>query len=139
MREQRLLERLAAYEGASARSQSTRVDTLMRSIIDHLGRILNTRRGSVPADPEYGVPDITNLAGALEGGSVRQLAHDLTRVVARYEPRLKAPMVTYLMDPEQALSLRFAIEGRISVESRDVPVRLATRVSPLGHVELFRE
>jgi type VI secretion system protein len=43
------------------RLRATRVDALIESILAHLVRILNTRQGSVPIDPAFGVPDFTNL------------------------------------------------------------------------------
>jgi type VI secretion system protein len=68
MRERRLLERIANWSEADAeRTSQTQVDILVRSVNDHLSRLLNTRQGSVPIDPHFGVPDFTNLAGVPAG------------------------------------------------------------------------
>ncbi|WJF89276.1 type VI secretion system baseplate subunit TssE [Paraburkholderia bonniea] len=138
MREQRLLERIAASESTQERSHSTRFDVLMQSILDHLTRLLNTRRGSVPSAPELGVPDITNLAGSLEAGSLQRAVDDMTHLLRRYEPRLKNPRVTYVADLGHRLTLSFSIEGSLNIDSQDVPVSVMTQVSPEGRVQLKR-
>jgi len=138
MREQRLLERIAACERAEERSHSTRADLLMRSILDHLARILNTRQGSVPCAPDFGVPDFTNLAGSLETGNLDQVIDEVRRLVRRYEPRLKEPRLTFLAGDGPKLTLSFAIEGRISIDQHDVRMKVISQVSPEGRVLLRR-
>jgi type VI secretion system protein len=65
VKERRLLERIAAWEGGGERTNKIQVDILITSGTEHLRRLLNTRQGSVQLDPKFGVPDFTNLAGGL--------------------------------------------------------------------------
>ncbi|PWF24793.1 type VI secretion system baseplate subunit TssE [Corticimicrobacter populi] len=139
MKEQRLLERISGLGDGQARSHQTRVEVLIESIRAHLQRILNTRQGSVPIDPDFGVPDFTNLAGSSVAGTTQEMAASMTRMVARYEPRLKAVRIQLAESGTEVLSLSFTLEGSIEVSDRIVPIRLATRVSASGRVSLMRQ
>lgn len=136
MRELRLLERIAALETGQIQTQATRAQVLVVSIREHLQRILNTRRGSVPLDPEFGVPDFTNLAGSFSSGSTREIIDSITRMIERYEPRLKAPKVQVSEQGSEVLSLSFSLEGLVQVDEHELPIRLATSISSSGRVSL---
>jgi type VI secretion system protein len=136
MHEKRLLERIVEYEVGGGRSRVARADLMIGSIIAHLSRILNTRQGSAQFDPEFGVPDFTNLATNFELNSMGAIANNIARTIARYEPRLRSPRVAPVRSAGNQLALTFSIEGSIALDQRDIPVRLATQVSPDGHVSL---
>lgn len=139
MNEQRLLERIASAEAGDARTHLTRAELLIESIRNHLQRILNTRQGSVPIDPLFGVPDFTNLAGSFTSGTTREIIDSMTRMIKRYEPRLKSPRIDVADAGTEVLSLSFSLEGLIAVDDRDIPIRLATRVSSAGRVSLQQQ
>jgi len=139
MKEQRLLERISCLDDGRARSHQTHVEVLIESIRAHLQRILNTRQGSVPIDPDFGVPDFTNLAGSSVTGTADEIATSITRMVARYEPRLKSVQVQLAESGSEVLSLSFVLEGSIEVSDKAIPIRLATRVSSSGRIALMRQ
>ena len=136
MKEKRLLERIGALQLGSERSHLTQAQVLLDSLMAHLSRILNTRQGSVPIDPEFGVPDFTNLAGSFATGETTQIIEHMTRMVARYEPRLKAPCITLAEHGREVLSLRFMLDGLVAINNRDIPIHLSTLVSSDGRVSL---
>ncbi|TDV28736.1 type VI secretion system protein [Paraburkholderia caballeronis] len=136
MRERRLLERIAHWEIAKGRTNQTQVDILVRSVMDHLQRLLNTRQGSVQIDPQFGVPDFTNLAGGMAAGSTREIEEEIRRMVLKYEPRLKSPKVVLSHEGTDVLSIRFSLEGRLEVDARDIPLQLSTSVASSGKVEI---
>ena len=136
LRENRLLERITLPEANAERSHMTQAQVLMLSIREHLQRILNTRRGSVPIDAEFGVPDFTNLAGSFATGETSQIIEHMTRMIARYEPRLKSPRIVVAESNQEVLSLSFNLDGVVAIDDRDIPIRLATRVSADGRVSL---
>lgn len=137
MQEQRLLERIASLEASDASQKKlTSEQVLVASIQAHLQRILNTRQGSVPIDPQFGVPDFTNLAGSFSVGSTPEVIKDLTRMISSYEPRLLQPKITVAKNENEVLSLSFQLEGFVSIADRKIPIRLATRVSSSGKVTL---
>jgi type VI secretion system protein len=138
MRERRLLERIANWgeQDADLRTSQTQVDILVRSVTEHLGRLLNTRQGSVPIDPLFGVPDFTNLAGGTGAGSVTDIEDEIRRMVLKYEPRVKAPRVTLNREMTDVLSIRFALEGTLEVDNREIPLQISTTVGANGKVNV---
>jgi type VI secretion system protein len=136
MREERLLERISRWETGTQRTKLTSVDVLMGSILRHLRGILNTQRGTVPIDKEYGLPDFSNLAPSFSSGSTKEIQDDLMAAIERYEPRLKLVSIAIVPDETDFLSIKFEVAGAIRVNDRDVPVRLATVVNPDGKVTI---
>mgnify|MGYP001306812183 CR=1 FL=1 len=139
MREQRLLERIASLEQSSTSPslQRSPEQIVMDSIRSHLQRLLNTRQGSVPIDPDFGVPDFTNLAGSFSVGSMPEIVHALTRMIERYEPRLIEPKITVAESDNEVLSLSFQLEAYIKLRGQHINIRLATQVSASGKVSLY--
>jgi type VI secretion system protein len=131
-----LLERIAAWEEGDLRTNQTQVDILMKSVMDHLARLLNTRQGSVQIDPLFGVPDFTNLAGGMAAGSTRDIEEEIRRMVQKYEPRIKAPRVTLNRELTDVLSIRFSLEGTLEVDDRDIPLQISTTVGANGKVNI---
>lgn len=136
MRERRLLERIANWKAGDERTNQTQVDILVRSVMDHLTRLLNTRQGSVQIDPLFGVPDFTNLAGGMAAGSTREIEEEIRRMVLRYEPRIKSPKVTLNRELTDVLSIRFALEGSLEVDNREIPLQISTIVGASGKVNV---
>ncbi|KQQ49865.1 type VI secretion protein [Pseudomonas sp. Leaf127] len=131
-----MLERIIQLQDETHRSHLTQAEILTQSIVQHLQRILNTKRGSVPIDAEFGVPDFTNLAGSFATGQTTQMIENMTRMIARYEPRLKSPRILVAESSQEVLSLSFSLEGLVAINDRDIPIHLATRVSSDGRVSL---
>ncbi len=136
MKERRLLERIAAWEQGGQRTNQTQVETLVRSVTEHLRRLLNTRQGSVQLDPAFGVPDFTNIAGGLTAGSTGDIEEEIRRMVLKYEPRIKSPKVTLGRESSDLLSIRFVLEGRLEVDDREIPLQLSTTVGSSGKVNI---
>lgn len=136
MKERRLLERIATWEDGEKRTNKTQVDVLIRSVTDHLRRLLNTRQGSVLLDPKFGVPDFTNMAGGLTAGSVGDIEEEIRRMVLKYEPRIKSPKVTLSRESADVLSIQFGLQGKLEVDDREIPLQLATTVGANGKVQI---
>lgn len=136
MKERRLLERISHWEEGGERTNQTQVDILVRSVMDHLRRLLNPRQGSVPLDPQFGVPDFTNIAGGLASGSPREIEEAIRRMVQKYEPRLKSPKVTLNRESTDVLAIRFDLGGMLEVDNRDIPLQLSTTVGANGKVHV---
>jgi type VI secretion system protein len=137
VKEQRLLERIAAWEDGGQRTNQTQVDMLVRSVTDHLSRILNTRQGSVQLDPLFGVPDFTNVAGGLTAGTTGDIEEEICRMVAKYEPRVKLPRVRLIRESTDVLSIQFVLEGTLEVDDREIPLQLSTTVGANGRVNVI--
>lgn len=134
MREERLLERITRWELGAERTNLASADLLLGSILRHLRGILNTQRGTVPIDQDYGLPDLSNLAPSFSSGSVAEIRTELMRTIERYEPRLKVSALAAVTDEADPLSIKFELVGALRVKEREVPVHLATVVCPDGKV-----
>lgn len=133
-RDRTLLERLADPGPEASRTVSEDSRRLADSILRHLQRMLNTRQGATPIQPEYGMPDITDCAESLPEalGGVRRL---IKSSLEQFEPRLDRVKVTNLPSPDD-LSLHFAISGEMQSGGERVPVFFNTKVSPLRGAEV---
>lgn len=138
MQEERLLERIARWGSGDGDRETASGDLLLDSVVRHLQRILNTRQGSVPIDPEFGVPDFTNLAGSYDTAFGGQIEQDIRRLIERYEPRLRSPQLRMREERLDALSLSFELTGSVVMGERVVPVRLATSVGSQGRIRIDR-
>jgi type VI secretion system protein len=136
MRERRLLERIAGGAQSGERTSQTSIDMLVRSVIEHLRRLLNTRQGSVQIDPLFGIPDFTNIAGGLSAGSMRDIEEEICRMVRKYEQRLQSPKVSLNLLASDALSINFSLRGTLDVDNRAIPLQLSTIVKENGKVHI---
>ena len=57
------------------------------SITTHLKRLLNSRQGSLPHMPDYGLPEITEIYQGLPY-SINDLIAAIKNAIKKYEPRL---------------------------------------------------
>jgi type VI secretion system protein len=117
-------------------------DSLSRkSIIDHLTRLLNTRKGSAPIDPNYGISDLSNLAGSFAMGTTESICEEVVVQITKYEPRLCGPKITVsnAADERNVISLRFDITARLADKKRmatDEIVSLLMRIDSSGRVHV---
>ncbi|HZH55815.1 MAG TPA: type VI secretion system baseplate subunit TssE, partial [Burkholderiaceae bacterium] len=87
----------------------------------------------------FGVPDFTNLAGSFSSGTTEQIMQDMSRMIQQYEPRLRQPRITFSSNQDEVLSLAFSISGTVSIDDRDIPVRLTSQVASNGKVSLRKQ
>ncbi len=131
-----LLQRIAALENPNKLSGLTARQRLERSLARHLTAILNTRRGSVPIAPDYGIADVTDLGRSFTEETVEEFKIDLERVIMRYEPRLAAVTVQYSPRPEAPLAAVFTIEAAVNTEYGVQTLHFETLLDAAGTVRL---
>lgn len=134
MRDQTLLERISAL--GKPRTGMAERQRLERSLSRHLTALLNTRRGSVPIAPDYGIADVTDLGRSFTEESVEEFKAELERVIMRYEPRLSSVKVEYTPRPEMPLSAVFTIEAAVNTEYGRQTLRFETMLDATGAVRL---
>lgn len=115
MHEERLLERIRSAEREPLRRGGDNQRRCINSVLSHLQRILNTRQGNVPIASDYGVPDFLNFLQTYPE-SVHEIEYNIKNAIDKYEPRLSGASVTYVVDEEDALTLRFQIIACLAVE-----------------------
>ncbi len=135
MSERSLLERLRHPDAASQRRGEDSLQEMADSILRHLQRMLNTRRGNAPTVPEYGVPDLTDLARGFPE-SATTLEEALRACIEKYEPRLRDVTVRYKESPDDVLSMSFEVTGRLVTRGDEAGVWFLTRVDPEGRIDV---
>jgi len=80
---------------------------MVKSIREHLMILLNTRRGSVPHLPDYGLLDSVQA-------SISNLRREIEETVKKYEPRLTNVRVSLMEhDPKSPFRAGFLLEARV--------------------------
>ncbi len=144
-----LLERLAAASnGNPERRTSVGDDARLRtSILANLRRVLSTRVGHAPAQPEYGTPAASELIRFFPA-CIPRLQRAIGVCVHTYEPRLTAVRVEYVPSDQSDgsdgndgsggsdLTIRFHISAVLNDGSR-TPLTFSTRVNDHGQVDLL--
>ena len=133
---ERILERIAFWKEGAERDRLSRYESVSSSVRAHLSRLLTTRKGSVPISPEYGVPDLSNIAGSFESGSSLQMVQTILETVARFEPRLLSPRVRAHDDTTELSSLRIEISGEILVNDQRTLIQIPAFVRANGEILL---
>jgi type VI secretion system lysozyme-like protein len=105
---------------------------LVKSISDHVKRLLNTRKGTVPHMPDYGLTDVSEIYSNLPG-SIEQLQREMTALIKKYEPRLEKIGVEVLPFDPYSFKIDFNIHGVIKGGQR---VFLTTAFSANGQVSV---
>jgi len=133
MREERLLERIHNAELDPERREGNNSARRVRSIMNHLQRILNTKHGSVPIAEDYGMPDFTDLPSAFSNESTHEVERTLRTEILKYEPRLQKVRISFESQKEDILSLRFKVEAQLMGDDGS-PISFETVVDGAGKV-----
>ena len=99
------------------------------SIAEHLQTLLNSREGLSATNPDFGLPDLTDIVHMLPDG-VHALQNAIRDVILKYEPRL-AKVTVRFTPSDDAFVLYFDISGRRS-DAAKTPFRVRTKMLP-GH------
>jgi len=137
---ERLLERLSRQELPHLNDRRTPEDLVKASIQRYLSRLLNVRRGSVPVDAEYGLSDMSNIAGSFAVGYVSEIQREILIQIDRYEKRLLKPTIQQVVEEREVITLKFILKGQIdlSVGSTEVIKELSMflRIDSAGQVRV---
>lgn len=132
----RMLERLATLDFSDDQLRVwQQQDQILISIRSHLAALLNTRAGSVPIDPDYGVPDMSVGPGSSEFPNADLMAQALLAVVARYEHRLRQPRLQVVLSHADNISTRLILEGSIEDAGTIRAISLQATIGGDGVVE----
>lgn len=136
MPEDRLLERIGSLEREPLRRERPDPGRLLDSILTHLRCILNTRQGSVPIAPDYGVPDFLDFLQTYPQ-SVREIEQSIRQTIELYEPRLESVRVTFLPQEDDLLTPRFQIQAQVR-DDTSARVRFETVLESNGRIIVRR-
>lgn len=133
----RLLERLTTLEDPNVSAGLSSDRQLATSIVQYLTRLLNTRAGSAPIDTQYGLSDMSNIAGSFSVGTPEALSETILRQVSQYEPRLRQCRIAVSAERRDVIALRFELSGLLATEradAPDLPFVISVRVNSSGRI-----
>lgn len=110
--------------------------SLLQSIRDHLVLLLNTRQGSVPHLPDYGLPDLSIVYNSFPE-SIEFLRRSIEDAIKRYEPRLARVRVELKGAESMVFEATFTITAEFQEDegvSRNLC--LQTTISNTGKVDV---
>ena len=136
LKKERLLERIRMMEENPERRLDVDPGTVVHSVLEHLVRVLNTKKGSVDIDPEFGIPDLTNISSSFSSESIPELETAIKSVIVRYEPRLKGVDVHFRKQQDDLLTFRFSISAQLVLDEKEKSIVFETIVDSDGQVRV---
>lgn len=97
----------------------------------HLALLLNTRQGSVPNLPDYGLPDVSSFYSDYPS-SLGELRALVERLIKKYEPRLLNARVRLIDKDVKEFRASFLITGDVEEEEEMTRVQYRTTISSSG-------
>ncbi len=131
LRERSILERLADPRPEAARTTRPSETRIISSILEHLGKMLNTRRGNAPVAPDYGIPDMADLVHSFPD-AIRFMEQAIRATIEKYEPRLGNVRVRYSGSEDDVFSLHFDVTAVLSPSSSGKGVSFKTKIDSSG-------
>ncbi len=134
-----LLARLerAADPNSSGRSVY-RGEDLESVVMEHLQKMLNTRAGSAPTCPDYGIVELSEMLHDFpDAHAIMQRA--IKNTIVKYEPRLKNVQVRMIEAEEgrDQMFVYFEITAQIVYPNGDrQPIRFSTSVDQSSNVQI---
>jgi len=131
----RLLKRIKRWEQAEVVSASdVDVDEVIASLRDDLEKLLNTRRGTVLVDPDFGLPDFTHLMNGYVAPDVEQIERELLQQVRQYETRLASVELEYQQPDRRVASLNFGLNASFQHKQHDINFSVRLQFADNGRI-----
>jgi type VI secretion system protein len=141
----RLFERLSLLgrnaerdaPGADVREAMNSSDAILKSICDHVGKLLNSREGSTLLDPSFGMPDFTHSGAGLSSDDEPLLRARIANFIGAKEPRLTDVQVVFAPREISHTALSFSITAALKGEDEErIAVRLYSDVTQQGKIDV---
>jgi type VI secretion system protein len=132
LRERSLLERLADPRPDAVRTTQQNERQIVASVLDHLTKMLNTRRGNAPVAADYGIPDIVDLVHSFPD-AIRIMEQAIRATIDKYEPRLTNVRVRHSGVEDDVFCLHFEVTATLV---SGYSVWFETRLESNGEVEV---
>lgn len=109
-----LLEKLAgAFADGTPLRQVPADSRRRRSVVDHLHRLLETRKGMLVHMPDFGMPDVADLYRRLPA-SAGEFQAEVETMIRNHEPRLEEVRVQLAEFDAMRARIRFRISGNLA-------------------------
>jgi type VI secretion system protein len=115
----RLFDKLSAYDLSDDQRRQQKLKNLtLNSIRQYLINLLNTSRGSVPIDPNFGVPNFSSGPGYDQAMPSDKVAKIILEQITNYEPRLNGTKVEVGNSSADNLSMEISILANIIIDEK---------------------
>ncbi|WP_164013321.1 type VI secretion system baseplate subunit TssE [Pyxidicoccus trucidator] len=104
-------------------------------VVEHLKMLLNTRKGQVASNPDYGIPDFNEVVHSFPA-AIHRLQGFIQQAIEAFEPRLNNVIVLHVEGENEPFALQFEITAQLVHQDSQGQVRLRTRVGTNGRMEL---
>ena len=102
------------------------------SVVEHIQRLLETRKGMLIHMPDFGMPDIGDLFRRLPG-SAGEIQSEMETLIRKYEPRMENVKVFFHEFDAAQARVRFRITGSLKGAGR---VQFESSFFPNGRGEV---
>jgi type VI secretion system lysozyme-like protein len=133
MSEERLFKRLRRWSAGGAAGID--VGGYIESVLQDLGKLYNTRRGSTPLSSLYGLPDISNMLANLTPPDLERIREAIETTTREFEPRMQGTKVS-LPAEENLGVLRFAVQADLLYEKTRIALRYQVNIEGDGRVSV---
>ena len=122
------------------RDLNTDIEEILKSVLNYVSRILNTRRGSALIDPDFGIPDFTGNGNGISHDKIPEIEREIEKFITRYEPRLHDVEVSFIQQEFESFEMKFNLRAKLIVgDENGFPVAIITELAPNGQVSVHRE
>ncbi|MFT5220926.1 MAG: type VI secretion system protein [Planctomycetota bacterium] len=133
----RLLKRIKKWEEAGEVSASeVDINELLESMRDDVEKLLNTRKGTVLIDENYGLPDFTHLVNGYSAPDAEEIQRDLIYQLRQYETRLSAIALMPHENKKQVASIEFGLNAQFQHREQTQEFVVVLRFADNGSINV---
>lgn len=108
---------------------------LVDSIVRHLRDMLNSRQGHAPAQLDFGIPDISDVAHDFPE-AIGRMQRYIRICIEKYEPRLTSVNVIHVENDADPFTLRFQITACLATSKNRAHVCFDTLMDASGRIQV---
>ena len=135
MPRERLLKRIRAWSRRESGAGND-IAAYTESVLQDVGALLNTRRGTVVLDDNYGMPDFSNLFNSLAPPELDAIQKALRTCLDGFEKRLGAVTVEYTPRDSEFGVLRFTVNARLKFRNQESPTSFFCLLQGDGSIDV---
>ncbi len=135
MADRSLFERLESAGKTELARNSFDRSALSESVLTNVRAILNARQGCCETRPDYGMPDLNDLASQ-SSETVQAIARSVRTVIETFEPRLTQGSVRFLPEKDKPTDLGFSVTAALLIDGKPEPIRFDTVMGDDRHVRI---
>lgn len=109
---------------------------LLDAVKSNLTSLFNTRKGSVKADLNYGVDDLSMVVANEQASTGEDIAKSLLTALHHHEPRLLEPKIEVLLNGPENLATQVVIHAELQTQGQPEALTLFGQILSDGSFEL---